>query len=261
MYPFIHFENWELSTYFLTISIDFCLMLLWLRFRSQKSGLSVKLALDTGILASLGGLVGARLVHVIYEYPSFYRERPSYILKLWEGGYVFLGGIFFGIVTGVFWLRWHKQKIFLWLDLFAPIISLGYSLGRWACFFQGCCYGRPTDSSFGVHFEVLHDAGETFARYPTQILASFGELLLVIFLLVVERGKRWVPVKGQLFSLWMIGHGLNRALMETLRDDPRGPLILQMGISFWLAVGLILTGTVFYIKLSGTRDQSRVGRD
>jgi phosphatidylglycerol:prolipoprotein diacylglycerol transferase len=251
MHPELHFGSWSLPTYFLIISIDFCLMLVWLRRRSRHRGLSVKLALDTAIIGTLAGFVAARLFHVFYEYPGFYLENPSYIFKLWEGGYVILPGLFVGAMVCIWWLRFLKQPLGVWLDVFAPVLALGYSLGRWACFFQGCCYGRTTESILGVHLEVLQQQGESFARYPTQIFASVGEIFLFVGLMLLERGFHRKLVAGQLFAFWMLGHGTNRIIMELFRDDPRGPLLVGLGVSFWFALGFVFLGGFLGFTKSG----------
>ncbi len=223
-------------------------MLFWLKHRSQKLGFPVRLALDIGIISSIAGLLSARMFHVFYEFPEFYFENPSHIFRLWEGGYVILPGLFGAVAVGLVWIRRAGHPVLPWLDLFAPILALGYSLGRWACFFQGCCYGKPTESFFGVHFHHLEQSGETIARYPTQIFASIGEFIVFCILIAFEKRKGHLLRSGQLFGLWLIGHGLNRIIMELLRDDPRGPLLLNLGVSFWLAGGIMITG-LFFLRL------------
>jgi phosphatidylglycerol:prolipoprotein diacylglycerol transferase len=215
-----------------------------LRFRSESLGLDVRTALDVGLFSSFIGLIGARLFHVLYEYPDFYFRHPSFIFKLWEGGFVFLAGILAGIGVGILWLKKKRLPLLPWLDLFAPLIGLGYSMGRWACFFQGCCYGKQTDSIFGVHFHNIEFSGESFGRYPTQIITAGLEFFLVLVLLLVEKRGESRIRPGVIFCLWIVGHGFNRMIMELLRDDPRGPLILGFGVSFWIAIMLVISGAL-----------------
>lgn len=249
MYPELHFESWSLSTYFLIISIDFCLLFFYLRLRARKRGLPIVPTLDLGIFVTIFGFLGARLFHVFYEEPTFYAANPLSIFKVWEGGYVFLGGVIAGFISGLAWLKLRKQPIKRYLDLFAPILALGYALGRLACFFQGCCYGKQTDSIWGLHFDLLIQAGENMARHSTQLYAFGGELLLYFILIKTEKKKKDSLPEGQLFTYWMIGHGINRMVMELFRDDPRGPLWLGMGISFWMALTLLITGVGLRLSL------------
>lgn len=246
MHPELHFESWSISTYYLIISLDFCLMFFYLRHRAQQQKLRVGPALDLGIWASIFGLMGARLFHVFYEESAYYAANPLNVFKVWEGGYVFLGGLITAIISSWFWLKWRggpgQPSFKKNLDLFAPILALGYALGRLACFFQGCCYGKPTDSFLGFHFNYLVQAGQTMARHPTQLYAAVGELVLFFILIFIEKKKKSSLPEGELFLYWLIGHGVNRMVMEFFRDDPRGPLWLGMGISFWMACVLLIIG-------------------
>lgn len=260
MHPLIQVGIWSIPTYFIVISIDFCLLLIWLRFRSQQFGFQVKMALDVGIIGAVAGLIGARLFHVIYEYPEFYIEHPTFVFKLWEGGFVFLAGIFAGVIAGAIWVRKHNQNLLPWLDLFAPIMGLGYSLGRWACFFQGCCYGKVTESGIGVHFHNLELAGDFTARWPTQLIASAIEVVLVVSLLLFEKFKKDQRWPGQIFAFWLMGHGFNRMVMELLRDDPRGPLVLGLGISFWVAIALVVGGVFMILRARSHPQSVKAGR-
>lgn len=226
-------------------------MLFYLQYRAKSQNFNSKFALDVGIFSTVLGFVGARLFHVFYEYPEFYKNNPLEIFKLWKGGYVFLGGVVTAVVSGVLFLKWKKQVLSTWLDLFAPVLALGYGIGRWACFFQGCCYGKETDSVFGVHFKLLAEAGESFSRWPTQLMTSFIEIVLFFIIIIFEKQKKINRKPGQLFYLWLVGHGLNRMLMETLRDDPRGPLLGQLGISFWISG--IMSAVGLYFMLHKTR--------
>lgn len=256
MRPEFHLGSWSFSSYFIIISLDFCLMLFWLKHRSKKLGFPVKRALDVGMISALTGLIIARLFHVFYEFPQYYLENPSAVFKVWEGGYVILPGLMGAFAVGLLWLKRTEGNLLSWLDLFAPILALGYSLGRWACFFQGCCYGKQTDSLIGVHFHQLLDSGETIGRYPTQIFASLGELIVFIVLLFLEKYGRDRLKPGQLFGFWLMGHGLNRMVMEVFRDDPRGPLLFNLGVSFWIALSLVGVGSIFMKSKTTTSNQS-----
>jgi phosphatidylglycerol:prolipoprotein diacylglycerol transferase len=193
-------------------------------------------------------MAGARLFHIFYEAPEHYRAHPWAIFHIWEGGFVFLAGVLCGLAFGVWWLHRRHLSPLVWLDFYAPVLALGYSLGRWACFFQGCCYGRPTDSIWGLHSEYEPHA---LGRYPTQFFASFGEVILFFILLGLQKQKSFSLKPGQLFAVWMLGHGINRMGMEVFRDDPRGPLWAGLGVSFWLAAGMVLVGLSFYLYQLG----------
>ena len=250
MKPEFTFGSWYISIYFLIISLDFSLLFYWVKRRARTKGLSENVALDVGFIGAISGLIGARLFHVLYEYPEYYFNNPQLIFHFWQGGFVILPGLFFGFILGLMYLNWKKQTLSVWLDLFAPVIALGYVIGRWACFFQGCCYGKVTDSFLGVVFPVLQQQGLiNRPRIPTQILTSVGEFAVLLFLIYVE--KKYKNLKpGIIFVIWVVGHSINRILMEFLRDDPRGPLLFNWGISFWLSVLVIFPALVYGFRKS-----------
>jgi phosphatidylglycerol:prolipoprotein diacylglycerol transferase len=94
-------------------------------------------------------------------------------------------------------------------DLAAPSLALGYAIARLGCFAAGCCYGRPTHLSWGVQFPGLDTP-----VHPTQLYSTLLNLLLFWWLTRVERRRHF---EGQLFALFLMGHGLYRFLIEFLR--------------------------------------------
>jgi len=81
-----------IPTYLLIISITYSLGIVWVVKRSQKLALDRSMALDICLCVMLGGFLGARLFHILYEMPNYYWEQPKEIFKFWQGGFVFYGG-------------------------------------------------------------------------------------------------------------------------------------------------------------------------
>lgn len=177
----------------------------------------------------LGAVVGGRLLHVLYEEPGYYLENPLAVLKIWQGGFVFYGGLFGALATAAFWSRRYTVPMMRWADFFAPVLALGYALGRLGCFFNGCCHGRVCELPWAV-------AG----RHPTQLYATSMELLALFALLAFERRKD--RGLGSVFFLWLVLHALNRLVMEHFRDDDRGPTPLGFSLGTWVSLLLLLSG-------------------
>lgn len=104
-----------------------------------------------------GGIIGARLLYVI----TYYREEFS--LKPWfemfflrRSGLVYYGGLIGASLATVIYCR--KQKLPFWkiADVLAPSIALGHIFGRIGCLMTGCCFGRPTDLPWAIHFPTDH---------------------------------------------------------------------------------------------------------
>jgi prolipoprotein diacylglyceryltransferase len=107
-------------------------------------------------------------------------------------------------------------------DTFALPLALALAVGRWGCFFNGCCYGTPTDLPWGVPFVV---AGKVAVCHPTQIYESLFHLAMAGVLLMLVR-LRLLP--HQHLKLYLIAYGLFRFLTEFIRPEPRDYLGLTL---------------------------------
>jgi len=260
MYPFIfpHSDFIRIPTYVLIISLVYCFSPFWILRRAEQKDLSKTLSLDLCLAIMIGGLFGARFMHVYYEMPEFYRLNPAEILKIWEGGFVFYGGFFGALLCALALLRYRKESFLTWADLFAPVLAMAYATGRIGCFLAGCCYGRACDLPWAVHFPPGGEAPSGYL-HPTQLYAASWEFALVILLLYFERhlnklsytfnGDRMSLTKpGSLFFIWLFLHGVGRIVMEMFRDDPRGPDFLGLSISTWISACLMLVSIGFILS-------------
>lgn len=245
MYPFIEItEQIWIPNYILIISLSFSIAIIWSLKRAESRNLSRHTTLDLCLGIMFGSLLGARCLHVFYEQPHEYMADPLRILMIWQGGFVFYGGAIGGFLGGLVVLKVKGEKWGPWLDLMAPIGAFGYGLGRLACFLNGCCYGKICHFPWAVSFPNL--GGVT--RHPTQLYATFLEGGIVLFLLFLEKKRAFSQSSGKLFLVWVILHSISRILMESLRNDFRGPPILGFSLSTvisFLLLALSLGGLVW----------------
>lgn len=199
--------------------------------RIQQKFLNFIVSWNLSITILLSSLIGARLLHVIYEEPQYYLEHPLEVFFIWNGGLVFYGGLL-ALLFAVF-IFFHKLRIQPWdhLDALAPCVSLGYLIGRIGCLFNGCCYGSFCNLPWAIE-----------NRHPTQIYASLLELMVLLFVLFIEK-YRLQKFKGLIFCLWLFLHSIARLIVESFRGDPRGPEIAYLSISTWLSF-ILLTSSV-----------------
>ena len=237
----------EIPTYFLIVSLAFCACLLWLVRRSEARGLSRNSALDLSLVVMIAGFLGARLLHIFFEEPAYYREAPARALEVWRGGFVWYGGALLGCGAGVLFARRRKMDVALWLDVFAPVLALGYALGRFACFLAGCCYG-----------DICRLSSVSF-RYPTQVFAILWELGALALIVRAEKNRRagrgsyLLRPSGRLFALWVFLHALGRVIMEAFRGDPRGPEIAGLSLATWISFLLLGAVAAFFLKRHPSR--------
>jgi phosphatidylglycerol:prolipoprotein diacylglycerol transferase len=245
MFPEIKFsDSIVIETYLLYISVLYCFLLFYVLQRARnRPGLSdevrsqkTTIALDLSLIMMVGGFLGARAVHVFYEMPEYYSEDWTRAFKFWQGGFVFYGGFIVAFAACWIFLRLRKLSFLEWADFFAPVLALGYGLGRISCFLAGCCYGRSCDAPWAVVFPWDY---HQVPRHPTQIYAVLWELAVYALLIWLEKRKLVVREPGKLFAIWLTFHALGRLMMEYYREDFRGDLIIGLTISTWVSLLLL----------------------
>ena len=215
-----------------------------LRIRSpqyQALGWSYKELEDLLFAGVLGVVLGGRLGYTLFYQPGFYLTHPFNILKLWEGGMSFHGGLL-GVILAMLWFAHrHKTTFFVVSDLVAPLVPFGLAFGRLGNFINGELWGRPTDLPWAMIFPQV----DMLPRHPSQIYQLFGEgLLLGIILWIFSSKPR--PL-GQVSGLFLLGYGVCRFLAEFAREPDAFLGLLGMGLSMgqWLSLPMIFLG--FYL--------------
>ncbi|MEW5724816.1 MAG: prolipoprotein diacylglyceryl transferase [Thermodesulfobacteriota bacterium] len=212
-----------LYTYGFLAALGFALAILWSRHAAPRFGLSPRYIQDLCFYLIVSAIIGARLWFVALAWPH-YREHPLDILKFWEGGLVFYGGLFAALLVALAYMTLRKKPILDTGDTLAPGLALGQAVGRLGCLAAGCCHGAPSNLPWAITFtdeRCLAPLGTPL--HPTQAYASL--FLLALFgLLVLLQRRRIFP--GQVFWTYGLLHGLFRPWLETWRGDFRGPEVL-----------------------------------
>ena len=112
-------------------------------------------------------------------------------------------------------------------DAFALPLALALGVGRWGCFFNGCCYGTETDLPWGVDF------GDGILRHPTQIYESLFHFSMALVLWEIM--KRDI-LRQQRLKLYLIAYALYRFATEFIRPEPAW----WLGLTFYQCAALVL---------------------
>lgn len=248
MIPIIDLGVIQLPTFYLVISFTASLILLVIHKQTENYRIQDrKFIFDLLIVVMVCGFFGARIFHIFYEEFDFYAAFPLETFKFWKGGFIYYGGFIAGLISAIVFCYQNKQNFWTWTDFFSPYIGLAYALGRIGCFLQGCCYGLYCEWPWAVRH--LH---------PTQLYMCIADIMLVLFLI---RFKTWALINqkkfysrifkfdGSFFLFWIFGHAFNRFMIEFLRNDDRGAIILDYSISQWISLLVMLTALVtYYLK-------------
>jgi phosphatidylglycerol:prolipoprotein diacylglycerol transferase len=198
---------------------------LWYAWRRATArGLDQNRVLDLGIYIIIAALLGAKLLMLVTDYRTF-RVDPASLLTLLRSGGVFYGGLITAVLVALWYIRRTGLPLWTTCDVFAPGIALGHVVGRFGCFFAGCCYGRPTTMPWGVTFTDPYAAANVgtplgIPLHPTQLYEAGAEFLILLVLLVSEHRGR--PYPGRTFWLYMLLYAASRFVIEFYRGDERG---------------------------------------
>ncbi len=204
----------------------------------------------------LGLIVGARLGYVLFYNFSYYIKHPLEIIIpfSFSNGITFTGisGMSYhgGLIGATFaaWFYFNKAKLNWWsgVDLFVPVIPLGYTFGRLGNFINGELFCRVTTSAVGMYFPMA-PAGQL--RHPSQLYEAFFE---GIFLFAVLWGVRKIKIpNGAMLALYMIGYGMVRLFIEYFRepDAHLGFVLLSFSMGQILCMLMIAAGLFLYYYL------------
>jgi len=218
---------------------------------------------DMVFYSALGIILGGRLGYVLFYNLTYYLANPLDILKLWDGGMSFHGGVI-GTTLGILYLA--RKEGLPWLrihDYVACCVPFGLFFGRLANFVNHELWGAPTNVPWAIRFPELI-AGLTALgppRHPTQIYEAILEglvLFLILAWLFWRTEARYQP--GKLVGAFIFFYGLFRFAVEFVRE-PDQQLVefaqatgLHMGQ--WLSVPMILGG--LYLMLTAKKRRVRV---
>ncbi len=227
MYPeLFRIGNFPINTYGIMLAVGMLSALFVAARLGERDGLPKERIYDLGLWTIIGGLLGSKIL-------MFFTEDNVNIFSLdfLRSGGVYYGGFLGGFVTLAILIRYYKFSFWKVADAFAPGVALGQFFGRQGCFSAGCCWGKPTDLFWGVHFTehaheftgvpIYTEAGENAYLHPTQLYESVA--MLVVFGILVYLHKKKI-FNGQVLIAYMILYPIVRFTIEFFRDDPRGNL-------------------------------------
>jgi len=230
--------------------------------REPGSPMARRHADDLVFYSALGIILGGRIGYVLFYNLSYYLQHPLDILKLWDGGMSFHGGML-GTVLGILYLS-HKEKL-NWLrvhDYVACCVPFGLFFGRLANFVNHELWGAPTNVPWAVRFpEVIQGILVTGPpRHPSQLYEAILEgiiLFIILCWMFWKTQARYEP--GKLVGTFICFYGIFRFLVEFVRE-PDAQLVgfaqatgLHMGQ--WLSLPMIILGAWLMWTAKGRRQR------
>jgi phosphatidylglycerol:prolipoprotein diacylglycerol transferase len=252
MYPeLFRIGEFPITTYGIWLALGMLVGLYAASRLGARDGLPRERIYDLGLWVLVGGLVGSKVLMLFVE-----ENVNIFTLDFLRSGGVFYGGLIGGFLAVVIIVRLYKLPFWKVADAFAPAVALGQAFGRQGCFAAGCCWGKPTDLPWGVHFSKLGNEytgvpiygpeGGDLHLHPTQLIESFTMLAVFGLLIWLHKHKKF---DGQILIAYGILYSIFRFSIEFIRDDPRGDLLgfttltglsTSQGVSLLVAVSSII---------------------
>jgi phosphatidylglycerol---prolipoprotein diacylglyceryl transferase len=187
---------------------------------------------DLIFYAAMGVVLGGRVGYVLFYNFSTFLENPAILLRIWEGGMSFHGGLLGVLLAMAMFAR--RLKIAFWdlMDFVAPLVPIGLGAGRMGNFINGELWGRATDVPWAMIFPT--DALQ-LPRHPSQLYELFfeGAVLFVMLYFFSQKPKPRYAVSG----MFALGYGAFRFGVEFFRE-PDADKGYYLG---WMTMGQILS--------------------
>jgi phosphatidylglycerol---prolipoprotein diacylglyceryl transferase len=220
---------------------------------------------DLVFYSALGIILGGRVGYVLFYNLGYYLQNPVDILKLWDGGMSFHGGMI-GTVLGILYLS-RKEKL-SWLrihDYVACCVPFGLFFGRVANFVNHELWGAQvkSDIPWAVRFpEIMQGVLVTGpARHPSQLYEAILEgivLFAILWWMFWKSNARYEP--GKLVGAFIFFYGIFRFLVEFVREPDAqfaGTFIESTGLHMgqWLSLPMIILGAWLMWTAKGRRQR------
>jgi phosphatidylglycerol:prolipoprotein diacylglycerol transferase len=159
---------------------------------------------------------------------AYYREHPGAIFQIWNGGLGIFGAVAGGVLGVLLYTYRARLSVLRYLDIGAPALLMGQSIGRWGNFVNQELYGPPTTLPWGLKIDEFHrippfnDPNQYPLEtrfHPVFLYESLWNLIGVA--LILYAGRKWADKlkEGDLFLFYLIWYPVGRLWVESLRPD------------------------------------------
>jgi phosphatidylglycerol:prolipoprotein diacylglycerol transferase len=202
----------------------------------------------------IGLILGGRLGYILFYNFEYYLNNILEILKIWQGGMSFHGGVIGIIIASIIFSKKNNDNVFEYLDTIALVSPIGIFFGRIANFINSELYGHETSMLWGVQFIQI----DNLYRHPTQIYEAILEGVILFLLLVFFRNKEKFKIPGKLSSLFLILYSIFRFIIEYYRvpDEQLGYLILNFTMGQLISFVFFIMGLFLYYFIDVNKNKS-----
>ncbi len=228
--------SWHGFLTFISVAVAVYLVYRW----GTGEGLNADALLTVAVWSILGGIIGARVVHIIDFWDTFYRFNPVSVFYIWTGGIAIFGAILGGFVGGSLYIIVRNSDRFLaiWGKLFrfmgepvraplpgighladiaAPALLLAMAIGRIGDIINGEHFASFTSLPWGMVY--THGDSPALGRAASHPAVAYELLFDLALLLVIWPLRNRLRPRGMLFTLYLALYSTGRFFISFLRQE------------------------------------------
>jgi len=239
--PYFSFDKIQIGSVILYVwgaflALAFIYALFFVSRKAKKQGIDTEIIISSFSWMIIGTIIGARLGYVL-QFLDYYFSKPIEILKIWQGGMTFHGGLFGLLIAAIIYAKFAKvgSRLFLQIaDLAVLAAPISIAITRIGCSLINDHQGAETSLPWGIMWP------DGTIRHPVAEYLIVSALILYLILRFL-RPKLTKP--GQLFTAFLFLYSIFRFFLDftrstgTLLSDPR---YWGLSTAQWLSLVIIL---------------------
>jgi phosphatidylglycerol:prolipoprotein diacylglycerol transferase len=225
---------------------------------ARRKGQSSEIVWDGLVWVLIGGIIGARIWHILTPPASmveagyttmYYLTHPLDAINIRAGGLGIPGAVIGGLLALYIFARRRNLEFAFWLDVVAPALALGQAIGRWGNFFNQELYGSPSELPWAIEIQPANrlpgyeDQATYHPLFLYESLWNFGIVFLLLWL-----GRKFDDrlIDGDLFLVYLIAYPMGRFILEFLRLDPAQVGGININQTLMLVVAIAAAGVLIW---------------
>lgn len=188
-------------------------------WEGKRKGIQSETILALAPWAVVGGLIGARLFHVIDRW-DLYAGNPLQIFAIQQGGLAIWGGIAGGALAVVIFARFKQIPIGKLADTLVPALLVAQIIGRFACIIDGDAAGGLTSLPWA--FTYLNPGAMTppgLWGLPTHPYPVYDQLWNLMGLGIALKLRHHFKTDGFLFLSYVSIYAVGRFVFTYVRQE------------------------------------------
>tara|TARA_B100000035_G_C20952572_1_gene532634 strand:- start:289 stop:1071 length:783 start_codon:yes stop_codon:yes gene_type:complete len=193
----------------------------------------------------IGVILGGRIGYVLFYNFGYYLNNLTDVLKIWQGGMSFHGGLIGVILASVWYAKKNNHNAFEYLDIVSIVAPVGIFFGRIANYINSELYGIETNLPWAVKFIQVDD----LFRHPSQIYEAIFEGIVLFIILIYLRNRGFIRTPGFISGSFLFFYSMFRFIIEFFRvpDEQLGYLFLNLTMGQIISLIFLLVGSFLMI--------------